>query len=521
MSSFTTSRRSFLGSAGAFAGLAGFGISLSPVAALAQTTTLRAAITGYSPINTFDPARAALLPEFYVIWGIFNGLLKFDDKMQIIPDLAESYEARPDGSLAFKLRAGVKFHDDSPLTAEDVKFSLERLLDKELASPNAAKLVSVDHVEVVDDLNLIIHTKEAAAPLLTFLTNSRTGTQILPKKAFTEMGAEAFGRAPIGTGPYRFSKWVDGGPVVLEAFEGYFEGAPAIKTVEMPLIVEEASGVTALLGGQIDMTTTVPTADVAQLMQNPDVVVARQPGLNVRYISINHMKPPFDDVHFRRAVSMAFQREAMVQTILFGEGETLHGFFPPLMGAFHTPGAHGVTSFNPAEAKAELAKSKYKADEHAVEVLTWGGGWWKRFAELFVAQVNQVLGTKFTVMVTDSNAAFARQQSGDYTAGVWGWLGLTDADEYMGDVVHSQGWRNYGKFSNAEVDALLVKARGELNTEARAALYREAEAIAIEGVPMIPCFCSNIHNLISKRAEGFVQKPYGNYADQFANMKFS
>src|SRR5690606_16935031 len=161
------------------------------------------------------------------------------------------------------------------------------------------------------------------------------------------------------------------------------EGAPTIKTVHVPLIVEEPSGVTALLGGQIDMTSTVPTSDVPQLMNNSDVEVLRQPGLNVRFISLNLKKPPFDDVHFRRAVSMAFKREGRLQPVLFGEGPPLNGFFPPLLGDYFTPGERPLTSFNPEAAKAELAKSKYKADEHPVEVVTWGGGWWKRYAEIF------------------------------------------------------------------------------------------------------------------------------------------
>lgn len=513
---FRIHRRDLLGGLGAAAALSAFGYG--PRAAMAQTASLRAAITGYGVVNTLDPAKASLIPEFYVIWSLFNGLLKFDDTMKIVPDLAESYRILEGGSIEFKLRAGVTFHDGSPLTADDVKFSLERLLDPATASPNASKVAAVDHVEVIDDLTVVVRTKTPFAPLLTFLTNARTGTQILPRKAFEAMGAEAFARKPVGTGPYKLASWDVGSGLKIEANEAYFGGAPTIKTVEIPLIAEEASGVTALLGNQIDLTSTVPTADVPQLMRNSAVTVFRQPGFNVRYISINLTKPPFNDVHFRRAVSMAFQREAMVQTVLFGEGEPLRGFFPPLLGANHTAAGHSVTGFDPAAAKEELAKSKYGAAEYPVEVLTWGGGWWKRFAEIFVAQVNQVLGTKFSVSVTDSNAAFARQQKGDFTAGVWGWLGMIDPDEYMGDIVHSAGWRNYGKFKNAEVDGLLEKARAELDPATRARLYNQAEALAIEEVPIIPCFCSNIHNLLRKNIKGFVQKPYSNFGDQFAHM---
>jgi len=510
-------RRTLLKGATAMATITGFGIPMNP--AFAASTNLRAAITGYNAINTLDPGKATLIPEFYVIWSLYNGLLKFDENMKIVPDLAESYKTLEGGALEFKLRSGVKFHDGSALTADDVKFSIERVLDKSFASPNQGKVAAVEKVEVIDDLTVRIHTAKPFAPLLTFLTNARTGTQIVSRKAVEKAGVEGFGKAPVGTGPYKLSEWNAGSGLKLVAHEDYFGGAPTIKTVDIPLITEEASGVTALLGNQIDLTSTAPAADVPQLMKNPAVKVLRQPGLNTRFISINLSKPPFDDVHFRRAVSMAFQREAMVAAVIFGEGVPLTGSFPPLLGEYYTPGARDFAKFDATAAKAELAKSKYKADEHAVAIVTWGGSWWKRFAEIFVAQVNQVLGTKFTVEVTDANAAYARQKSGDFQAGVWGWLGMVDPDEYMGDMFHSTGWRNFGKYSNADVDAKLEAGRAALDPAARVKIYKEAEALVMQDVPVIPCFCSNIHNLMRAGVDGFSQRPYSNFGDQFANMK--
>ncbi|QDL94625.1 ABC transporter substrate-binding protein (plasmid) [Paroceanicella profunda] len=513
---FDLDRRTLFKGIGAVASLGAFGLSTR--AALAQTTTLRAAITGYNVINTLDPAKASLIPEFYVIWSVFNGLLAFDETMKIVPDLAESYHALEDGGLEFRLREGVTFHDGSALTSEDVKFSIERLLDPDTASPNAGKVGQVDRVEVVDPLTLRIYTKEPFAPLLTFLTNARTGTQIVSKSAFEAMGAEAFGRAPVGTGPYKIASWDSGTGLKLTAHDGYFGGPGSFTDVEVPLITEEASGVTALKGGQIDMTSTAPAADVEQLMKDPTIQVARQPGLNTRFISLNLTKPPFDDVHFRRAVSMAFQREAMVKAVIFGEGVPGNGVIPPLLGDYHNPAPRDVTSFNPEAAKAELAQSKYAADAHPVTVVTWGGGWWKRMAEIFAAQVNQVLGTSFTVEVTDSNAAYSRQKSGDFTASVWGWLGMVDPDEYMGDIFHTDGWRNFGRYSNPEADALIEAGRAEMDPARRAEIYREVETMVLADAPVVPCFFSNIHNLLRADLQGFRQKPYSNFGDQFHDM---
>jgi peptide/nickel transport system substrate-binding protein len=493
--------------------------SLSPRAALAQSTTLTAAITGYNVINSLDPAKASLIPEFYVIWGVFNGLMTFDDEMNIVPDLAETVTPLEGGGYEFTLKPGVKFHDGSELTAEDVKFTFDRVMAAETASPNAGKLAKVKSVEVVDPLTLRILTDGPYAPLLTFLTNARTGTQIISKAAFESMGEEAYTRMPVGTGAYKVTDWRSGEGLTLTAHPEYFEGAPTFETIEVPLIAEEASGVTALQGGQIDMTSTAPAADVSVLMKDDAIKVLRQPGLNTRFISVNLRKAPFDDIHVRRAFSMAFQREAMVQAVIFGEGVTAQGLLPPQLAAYYSEEPRPYMSYDPEAAKAEMAKAKYKPEEIEIGVITWSGGWWKRFAEIFVAQVNQTLGTKLTVEVTDANTAYARQKSGDFEAGVWGWLGMVDADEYVGDILTTTGWRNFQGYSNPEVDALAAQGLAETDPAKRPDFYKKAEAIAMEEMAVIPCFCSNIHNLLRADLEGFVQRPYSNFADQFRSMK--
>lgn len=505
------SRRGAL-SLGAGAVLAG---GLPPRGLLAQdATTLRAGITGYNVVNTLDPGKATLIPEFYLVWAIYNALLKFDAKMNPVPDLAESFSTLDNG-LEFKLRQGVRFQDGSPLTSDDVKFTIERLLDDGFASANKSKVSSVDRVEVPDPLTVRIITKEAFAPLLTFLANARTGTQILSRKA---VGAAAdFGKAPVGTGGYMLKEWRPGERLVLTAFDGYFLGKPKVASVAVPLIAEESSGVTALLGGQIDLTSTAPFADIPTLQTNAAIKVLKQPGMNCRFISLNHRRAPFDDPAFRRACSMAFDRNAMVKAILFGEGVASAGLIPPSLDYAYMGSSHPLTTYDPAKAKAEFAKSKYKPGQEGV-VLTWGQTWWKRIAEVFTAQVNQTLGTKLTVEVTEANTVFSRLRAGDYQASAWGWLGFIDPDEYTYDILHTKGWRNFEGYSNPELDALLERGRREIDKPKRGAIYKQAEARMLEDMPVIPCFCSNIHNLMTKKVSGFDQLPFSNFGDQFAQI---
>jgi peptide/nickel transport system substrate-binding protein len=120
--------------------------------------------------------------------------------------------------------------------------------------------------------------------------------------------------------------------------------------------------------------------------------------------------------------------------------------------------------------------------------------------------------------VFDSGAVYQRMQTRDYQASIWGWLGLVDPDEYAYEIYHTNGSRNFMKYSNPEVDKLLEEARGETDLQARGTLYRQAEALAIEDCPILPCFESNVHNLLSPRVEGFVQLPYSAFGAQLANV---
>src|SRR6516162_211578 len=174
--------------------------------AFAQTSTLRAGITGYNVINTLDPGKATLISEFYVVWALYNGLMKLDANSNPVPDLAESVKVVDNNTLEFKLRKGVKFHDGSEMTSDDVKFTVERLLDDNFASPNKSKVSLLSKVEVPDTSTVRLTSKEAFAPLLTFLANARTGTQIVSRKA-TATAGDDFGKKPVGTGAYSLKDW--------------------------------------------------------------------------------------------------------------------------------------------------------------------------------------------------------------------------------------------------------------------------------------------------------------------------
>ena len=488
-----------------------------PVAALAQASTLRAAITGYTVIDTLDPGKATLIPEFYVIEGLYNALMKFDAKMNPVPDLAESVKASDDGALEFRLRQGVQFHDGDDLTSDDVKFTIERLLDDNFDSPHKSKVSAVDRIETPDPLTVRLVTKQPFAPLLTFLANARTGTQIVSRKSVAAAGDD-FGKKPVGTGAYMLKDWQPGERVTVAAFDNYFGGKPQIGTIEMPLIAEESSG------RHSAPRRSNRSHEHGALGRHPEA--AAEP-VDRAAQAAGHELP----LHLPEPSAAALRRSDLPQGLLARLRSQRHGERDPVRRGHAERRAHPAFArirlsrrdapahhlYNAERARAELSKSKYKPGQKGV-VLSLSQTWWKRIAEVFVAQVNQTLGTKLTVEVTEANRVFQRLQVADYQACAWGWDGLIDADEYTYEILHTKGWRNFEGYSNPKLDGMLETARRELDKPKRGAIYKEAETAMLEDMPILPCFCFNIHNLMTKRVRGFEQLPFSNWGDQFAHL---
>ena len=482
--------------------------------------TLRAGAVG-TAVSNLDPAQASSAPDFWILWAMFNALAKFDEDMNIVPDLAESWSNPDPTTWVFELKEGVTFHDGTEMTAEDVKFSFDRVMDEEFNSPSRSKLSAISSVEVIDPYTIEIKTDEPFAPLLTYMTNTRTGTQIVSKDAAENMSREEFARNPVGTGPFKMDEWRPNERIIMTAHEDYFvPGEPKVDRLEIPLIADESTAVNALLADDIDLASSAPFDMMPELKENPEVQAISLPGLNTRYVALNMCEPPFDDLHFRRAVSMAFDRDLMVEAVLFGEGLPSQGTIPAaLPWAFDTED-RGIANFDPEAANEELAQSQYGEGTSAA-VLTWGSGWWRRWAELFVAQVNDTLGTDLTVEISDANTVTQKFNNAEFQGMTWGWTGLTDPDEYLRDTFHTDGVRNVGCYSNPEVDRLLDEARQELDRDKRGQLYIEAERLIAEDVPAIFTFNANVDQVVSDEVKGFVPLPYQAFGGQLGAVELA
>jgi peptide/nickel transport system substrate-binding protein len=301
-----------------------------------------------------DPHKNIAWASINIYESIYNGLVQWnDDETELVPDLATSWEVSEDGlTYTFKIRQGVKFHNGREMTAEDVKFSLDRLRNPD-ESVHAANYAAVDSVNVIDPETVEVKLNKPFGTLLLFLTDRYS---IVPEEAVAELETN-----PVGTGPFMFDEYVLDQFVRLVKNPDYYEeGLPYLDAVEFKILGDEASKESALRSKSVDMVWfRDPRQAEAVANDLPDLVSA--PGIPSRYIDIrlNQCEAPFDDVNVRRAFSLAMNREALINTVIPSQyGGSISGVLAP-SSAFFYQGELPYYAHDVEQAKQLLADAGY------------------------------------------------------------------------------------------------------------------------------------------------------------------
>ncbi|MGH7379500.1 MAG: ABC transporter substrate-binding protein, partial [Candidatus Methylomirabilales bacterium] len=392
-------RRVFLRRAGATA-LTGAttGVFPGPAAARPPRRGGTLKVAWLDTVDTLDPHLASSPGAIKVLNNIYNGILKVDydgRRVRFIPDLAEKWEMPDLVTHILTLRRGVKFHTGEELTAEDVKWNLERLGDKQVGSPHGWRLASLDQIQILDKYKIKITFAKPYQflPVAWSGGAGRAGT-IVSRRAVEKRGL-AYGRNPVGTGPFRLVEWVENDRIVLERHREYFAtGAdgrrlPHLDKVTILLFREPFTAVGAMMTGDIDGMSTCPFPFVAMLRNNPNLTVYGQVEGNVTYLGMNTRRPPFDDKALRQAVSFAIDRTPIIQQVYFGEAIQACGAISPPMTDFYNPtlcASKKGQVFDLEKARALRAKSKVQGEIEVEYMTTAGstgsGGAGTRVAEL-------------------------------------------------------------------------------------------------------------------------------------------
>ena len=478
-------------------------LALGLLATPASTQDLRLAVS--SPISSVDPHYQNLVPNLAVSQHIFDALLVMSNDSKIRPALAESITALNPTTWEVKLRKGVKFHNGSDLTAEDVVWSLDRpaTLTKSPA-PFTIYTRAIVEKKIIDASTIHLITK-TPYPLLP---NDLPQVFIMSKKAAEKATTEDLnqGTGMIGTGPYKLVKYAPGDNVEFARFDGYWGGKPSWDKVTYRFIGNDSSRVAALLAGDVDAIDQVPTADLARIKADAKLTFQSVPSLRVIYMYVDAgreqtpfvtakdgsplTKNPLKDERVRRALSMAINREAIRDRVMEGMSFPSSQFIPPSLYDGDTP---PQTAFDLDGAKKLLAAAGY-ADGFGLTIHGPNNRFPNdaRIVEA-IAQMFTRIGIAAKIETMPMGPYATRGAKGDFSFGLIGWGAQTgDISSTLRGIIacenKERGWGafNWSRYCNPKVDDLLAKALEIADATARNAMLREAAKLAASEGAILP-----------------------------------
>ena len=478
----------------------GFVLALGPPA-LAQVKggTLRVRLAG--DLTSLDPAFNTTPPERHVLHQVLNTLVGVDDKLHVVPELAESWKWEGDTTLALKLKKGIKFHDGTDFDAAAVKFNIDRLLDPETKSRMRGEIGEVKAVEVVDSHTVRLLLKYPSVGLLATL--AQAPGMILSPASIKKLGKDV-ARQPVGTGPFKFVEWMRDDHITVERFDGYWEkGLPYLDKIIFRPLPDTSVAVVNLKTNTLDLIDGVEPKDVAGVKARRDLAYVESPGVNYYMIRLNMSQPPFDSKAVRQALAYSIDRDSIAKGVFFGTVPVAPGPITPASWAY-SKDLKGISRDIP-KAKALLAEAG-KAGGVKFEMQLPPSPLFVRLGEVIKAQAADA-GLDIALSTTEGGKMMANSLSLNYQAMLSFRTGREDPDGSTYRDFHSEGPFNRMKYNNPKMDALLVKARSTFSQEERKALYLQIQQLVVEDAPMVFLVVMPTGQAMTAKLKGFTHYP--------------
>lgn len=406
---------------------------------------------------------------------IFSGLTRYNEKNEVIPDLAKSWEVSPDQLIyTFKLRNDVKWHDGKPFTAEDVKFTIEQSLNPKNNSKIKERFEEVQEIQVVDPYTVKIILKTPFPLLVNVMSTGMIPKHILEGK---DINNDGFNMAPIGTGPFKYTEWKKGQYLILSANKEFYRGNAKTEKVILKFIADQNVRAIQLETSEIDIALIDPM-QIERINKNQNLQVTRIDTADYRVMMYNRNNPLWSEVKVRQAINYAVDRDALVKGVLLGWGKAAYG---PLQMNWANHDKVDQYTYNPEKAKQLLTEAGWVPGADGIlqkdgKKLTFK---LTSFAHdpVRVALIN-ALSTQFKKIGVD--AIPDPRQKGSFKINemdtfLLGWGSPFDPDEDTYRLFHSSqiGKGNYENYSNEKVDNLLLQARKTSDKNERMKLYEE------------------------------------------------
>lgn len=424
---------------------------------------------------------------------VFNGLIKYNRDLQgFVGDLAESWEIQPgrEPEITFHLRRGVFWHDGKPFSAEDVKFTYDKIMDEKTQTVRRSDYELVKKAEVIDPYTFRVTYKQPFSPGL-----GTWGIGIIPKHLLEkeDINTTSFNRNPIGTGPFRFVEWVSDEKIVLEANPNYFEGRPHLDRVIYRIIPETSLSEMELLTKGVDYYGVLPH-QFQRMREIPFLKIYSQASLAYTYIGYNLKNPLFQDKRVRKALTHAINREEIVRYVLYGFGTVISGPFPNHLW-YYNPNVKPPT-YDPKKARELLAEAGWRDTDgdgildkegkpFRFKLITNSGNDIRRDVGVLVQRQLRELGIDVT-FETYEWSVFLKNfiNAKHFDACILGWSLSPDPDDYM--IWHSsqieKGF-NFISYVNPEADRLWEEGRREYDLERRKKIYWRIHELIAEDQP--------------------------------------
>lgn len=466
---------------------------------------------------TLDPAFAQDEESFKVICNIFEGLVRLKQgSTEVEPCLAESWKVSHDGmEWTFYLRKNVIFHDGTPFNSEAVRFSIERQMPPLNPSHLAYASFTFGMVEQIltpDPYIVKFRLKYPYSPFLHNLAMPASAPIVSPPAA-ASLGA-GFGKRPVGTGPYIFSKWEKGRKIVLKANNDYWGKVPEHQLLIFSTIKNSRLRALMLKAGLADISDELSPADIV-FLKNNNIPVFEIPGLDLNYLGFFTDKKPFDDPSVRNAFSMLIDREHIVKKLFPGAYHEATGPLPP--GILGYDPSIRPNPYDPARARELLTKKNFET-EKKLTIITYSnirpynpvGG--EKMAKAIQAELTRAgVDSEIKVYTWDKYKEALLNKEGN--AFLYGWISdNADPDNFLYTLLSStqiENGLNTAQYRNSEVDRLLAAAQREQDPSLREQIYRKAVKIIIEDAPWVFLNHSLKHSATSPKVKGFVLQPGG------------
>ena len=455
--------------------------------------------------TSLDPHRVHDAAAYRVIENLYSSLMRHTDTLgEVEWDLLSSYQASEDYRIFnLTIREDAYFHETGRnVTAEDVKYSLERIRDVR----GASALGPLEEIQVTGEHALTLHFAEPMTPLINYLADPMWA--IVDRQVVERQPEQRLERVGAGSGPFRLEERSPGQRTVLVRDENYYvQGLPYLDRVIYRPIPDDTSRTVALVRGDVDIVLDVPVSQLGRLQDRDDVILQGTPGTFWEYIGINTDVSPFDDVRVRQAIAWAVDRDAVNRSVHRGAAQpTYGGFIPPGHWAHLDEAIYGEPNLE--RARTLLAEAGY-ADGFATEIIVNADRESQWQAAALIRQMLAGIGIDATVSRIPAGNFFSRLGNSEFEMTVVGWVGLADPDERLYEIFHSNGPYNQQNYHSPRVDELLEEARRVDDEQQRGHLYRQAQRIIAEEAPVVFLYLNEQLSGYRANVQGFEVHPNG------------